>query len=140
MKRLIFGSGKTSTIIKNIDDVVIPHSQCDITNIDDVVSHINQNRPDVVINCAAKTNLEYCEENKKITYQTNTGGVINILHACADIKAKFIHISSGCLFDGNKHVSYENSTPNTSVWYTHTKKWADEYISSFGYENYCFCV
>jgi dTDP-4-dehydrorhamnose reductase len=63
-------------------------------------------------------------------------GAINLLKTAELVKAKFIHISSGCIFDGNQEVSTEESMPNTSVWYTHTKKWADEFIINYGYDDY----
>jgi len=136
MKRLIFGSGKTASIIKNDGDIVIPHQQCDITNAPLVRTITKEVNPDIVVNCAAKTNLEYCEDNKRITFDTNTVGPINVLMGAAETGAKFVHISSGCIFDGNDRVCDEDSVANTSVWYTHTKKWADEYITACGYENY----
>ena len=84
MKRLIFGSGKTASIIKNDGDIVIPHQQCDITNAPLVRTITKEVNPDIVVNCAAKTNLEYCEDNKRITFDTNTVGPINVLMGAAE--------------------------------------------------------
>ena len=134
--RLIIGTGKTSAIIQNENDIVLSRRDCDITNWVKLSRIIKEIKPDIVINCAAKTNLEHCEENKLVAYATNTQGVMNILHICADLKAQFVHISSGCLFDGNQEVVTEESTPTPGVWYTHTKLWADQYIESYGYDNY----
>jgi len=136
MMRLILGTGKVSTIIQNDDDVVISREECDIANFGRLEKVFLNFRPDVVINTAAKTNLEYCEAHKRISYNTNTLGPINLLHLCEAYNAKLIHISSGCLFDGNDKIADETSIPNTSVWYTHIKKWADEYIENYGYDNY----
>jgi len=134
--RLFFGSGKLTSVINREGDIIVSHAACDVTDRDSVIKVIKEYQPSVVINAAAKTNLEYCEENKEIAYLTNTLGPLNILSACATHAAKFIHISSGCLFDGNSAPATEATTPNTSVWYTHTKKWADEMITAFGYEDY----
>ena len=134
--RLIFGQGKVCAIIRKDDDVVIPHSQCDVGDIDSVASTIYQHQPEVIINTAANTSLERCEDNKHEAFDTNTLGAINLLTVSAQASAKLVHISSGCIFDGNYRICTEESTPNTSVWYTHTKKWADEFIMNFGYENY----
>ena len=135
-KRLIFGDGKVSQLIRKPNDIIITHHQCDITDAEEVSWAIETHEPDVVINCAGKTSLEWCQDNKEMTYLVNTLGPINILESCKETDAKFVHISSGCLFDGNDIISYEDSIPTPSVWYTHTKAWADEYISSYGYENY----
>jgi len=136
MKRLIFGKGKVSNIISRTGDVVLSREDCDICDASRVKNILLQISPDVVINCAAKTNLEYCQENKGEAYMSNTAGIINLLDACSKMNIKFVHISSGCLFDGNGTLSTEESAPTPAVWYTWTKKWADEIIENFGYENY----
>ena len=49
---------------------------------------------------------------------------------------KLVHISSGCLFDGNSFIACEETVTTPGVWYTWTKNWADEIIQNYGYENY----
>lgn len=136
MPRLILGKGKVSNIIKNAEDIVLSRSECDITNLDMLNAAIDLYSPEVIINCAAKTNLEFCEDNKKEAYMSNTFGMINLLTVCQTNNIKLVHISSGCLFDGNHEVSTESSDPTPAVWYTWTKKWADEIIQNFGYDNF----
>jgi len=136
MKRLIFGKGKVSDIISDKGDVVLSRQDCDISNIDQVLSSIDSTRPDVVINCAAKTNLENCQEDKISAFSSNTAGVLNVLQACSNKGIKLVHVSSGCLFDGNDKVSTELSLPSPAVWYTWTKTWADQIIQNFGYDNF----
>jgi len=137
MKCLIFGTGKVSAhLLVDADYITVPHSACDIADIASIRDYIKKYDPDVVINCAAKTNLEYCQENKEESYRTNTLGVINLLHSCSQGNIKFVHISSGCLFDGNEAVSTEESIPTPAAWYTYTKAWADAYIENYGYDNY----
>ena len=135
MSRLIIGDGKVSKIIRRDGDVIISRDECDITDLHQVMNVVSALKLPV-INCAAKTDLEWCEINKAATYDVNTAGVINTLLACEKYSRKFVHISSGCLFDGNDKISDENSSPTPSVWYTKTKAWADEFITSYGYDNY----
>jgi len=134
--RLIFGRGKVCAIIRKEGDVVVPHSECDVGNLDRVREITLHRKPSIIINTAANTSLERCEDNKKTAFDTNTLGPLNLLTAAAEVGAKLVHISSGCIFDGNDRICDEEAVPNTSVWYTHTKKWADEYITNFGYDNY----
>ena len=136
MKKLILGNGKVAKVIKDDDSVVLSKEVCDVTRVLEVAAAMFDIKPDIVINCAAKTNLEDCEANKEGSYLVNTLGPINILNICADTGTKFVHISSGCLFDGNDKVSTEESTPEPGVWYTYTKTWADEYILNYGYEDF----
>jgi len=136
MKRLIFGKGKVSHIISHENDIVIDRDTCDISDVNQVNKILAELVPDVVINCAAKTNLEYCQDNKLEAYRSNTLGAMNLLSVCSSNKIKFIHISSGCLFDGNEFIADESTKPTPAVWYTWTKLWADEMIQNFGYDNY----
>jgi len=137
MKWLVFGTGKLADhLVRAFGSTAVSHKICDIGDRDSCRKQIELYNPTVVINCAAKTNLEYCEENKKVSYETNTGGVINLLHLCAEKGIKFVHISSGCLFDGNHIISTEESVPTPAAWYTHTKVWADQYIQHYGYDDY----
>jgi dTDP-4-dehydrorhamnose reductase len=136
MKKLIFGNGKVANIIKDENSVVIPKSQCDITNLENVLQTIHKEKPAVVINCAAIANLEDCQKEKLWSYNVNTTGPINLLVACENSNIKLVHISSGCLFDGNQKAVDEEELTNPQVWYTRTKTWADEFITNYGYNNY----
>jgi dTDP-4-dehydrorhamnose reductase len=136
MKRLILGKGKVSNIISKEKETILDRKECDISKIDDVYRTIANFLPDVLINCAAKTNLEYCQENKFEAFESNTVGVLNLIKVCQDFGVKLVHISSGCLFDGNSSISDESTSTSPAVWYTWTKDWADQIIQNFGYKNY----
>tara|TARA_R110000851_G_scaffold114591_2_gene239934 strand:- start:3738 stop:4550 length:813 start_codon:yes stop_codon:yes gene_type:complete len=136
MSYVIFGDGKVSNIIRSNSSRIITHKECDITDIDNVKEVFRGIDEDTVINCVAKTNLEECQVFKDEAYNVNVSGTKNLLSLSSDYKKKFVHISSGCLFDGNDVVSTEESSPTPAVWYTWTKKWADEYIQEYGYNNY----
>ena len=135
MKKLIFGKGKVSNIIKKENDIELSRNECDITDYQKVYAMISSCGADIVLNCAAKTNLEYCEENKNEAFESNVLGVLNLIKVCKLLNKKLVHVSSGCLFDGNDFISYEESEPSPAVWYTWTKKWADELILNFNYDN-----
>ena len=133
--RLIIGDGKVSKVIRRPNDVIISRDKCDVTVLSDVLASI-KGFNGTVINCAAKAGLEWCAKNKEEAYLVNTVGAINILKACELYSCKLVHISTGCIFDGNEIVSTEEHTPNPAVWYTKTKFWADDYITSYGYDDY----
>ena len=50
----------------------------DITNIDSVMSLIRETRPEVIINCAAHTNVDKCEEQWDLAYKINAIGPRNL--------------------------------------------------------------
>ncbi len=136
LQRLILGDGKVSKIIRNKNDKILTHQDFDITDQKQVMDVITKSNADVVINAVAKTNLEWCQENKIECYNVNTHGILNVLNACATTEKKLVHISSGCLFDGNQEISTETSCATPAVWYTWTKLWADQIIENYGYDNF----
>ncbi len=134
MRRIIIGNGKVSKIIKNPGDVVLSHKDIEVTDAGSVYRALHKqcSPGDVVINTAAKISLEWCEENKLEAHRVNVVGPLNVADACHRLGAKLVHISSGCVFDGN-HVPFrENMTPTPAAWYSRTKVWADEALMNHG--------
>ena len=81
---------------------------------------IQETNPDFIINCAALTNVDFCEKNKKKSYEVNVKISQNILKAMS-VNSKLIHISTDYIFDGNKAPYDENSFPNPINYYGKTK-------------------
>jgi len=136
VQRLILGDGKVSRVIRKSGDIIASHRDFDIKDQRQVLDVVSRSNADVVINAVAKTNLEWCQDNRNECYEVNTQGAMNVLNACAENGKKLVHISSGCLFDGNERITTESSPASPAVWYTWTKLWADQIIENYGYENY----
>lgn len=82
-------------------DVVSPVTkEVDITNRDQVSTLINSLQPEVVINSAAYTAVDKAEEDAERAFAINSEGVRIIAEACADKKARLIHVSTDYVFDG----------------------------------------
>lgn len=81
------------------------HHNFDITRISQITSFVQEHPIDLIINCAAYTNVEQAEENL-LNYQVNTLWVINLAKICADNNIKIIHISTDYVFDGSKKEWY----------------------------------
>ena len=73
----------------------------DITNVAEVLEMARDNKPDVIINCAAATNVDGCETNPDFAYRVNAIGPRNLAIAAAETGAKLIHISTDYVFPGN---------------------------------------
>lgn len=80
------------------------HNSLDITNEKQVQQVLKEYQPDIVINCAAYTAVDLCEENKEEAYQVNTLGPRNLAQVCNHIGAKLIHISTDYVFNGLPNV------------------------------------
>ena len=82
-----------------------------------------------VINCAAITNLNYCEKNKKIAWKTNTLLPEKLSNLSKKNNFKYIHISTDHLFSSQKIKFYnENSTLKSINYYSKTKLIAEKKI------------
>lgn len=103
----------------------------DILNKQDL-KLIENIKPDIVIHCAALTNLEFCEENENIVEKINFGGTKNIAETCKKIGCYLIHISTDALFNGKKGNYSEEDIPNPINIYGKTKLKAEEIVKKIG--------
>lgn len=90
-----------------------------------------KNKPDIVIHCAALTNIEHCEKNLKETIEVNTKFPIKISKICKILDIKFIFISTDQLFAGRKNIYNENDKPFPKNNYAKSKFIAERNISKF---------
>ena len=81
-------------------------NEVDITEYEQVIQYAHINRPDVIINCASLTNVEYCEKHVDEAYKVNALGARNIAQAADEIQAKLIHLSTDDVFDQESSVPY----------------------------------
>lgn len=75
----------------------------DITNSQKVNIFFRETTPDVVINCAAYTNVDGCESDEIAAFKTNAIGAQNLSVAANETNAKIIQISTDYVFDGDSN-------------------------------------
>ncbi len=82
--------------------VSAPYVQLDITNRSEVSRIITELQPDVIIHCAAWTNVDGAEDPEKqpLVYRINAEGTENIAKAARAVGAKMMYISTDYVFDG----------------------------------------
>ena len=107
----------------------------DITNNDAIAKLISIEKPQVVINTAAMTNVDLCEDEKQACDSLNVEAVRYLANACAKIDAHLIQISTDFIFDGKDGPYKEEDKPNPLSYYglsklkseqllqAHTVKW-----------------
>lgn len=88
--------------------------QLDITDAKRVSEVINEVKPDAIIHCAAWTNVDGAEdpENLKIVRAVNVEGTANLAHACKEVDAKFVYISTDYVFDGTGNEPWQADDKN----------------------------
>ncbi|MEH7493684.1 dTDP-4-dehydrorhamnose reductase [Neobacillus niacini] len=85
--------------------------QLDITNEEDVLAFISEVKPDVILHCAAYTNVDAAEENEEAAYQVNAAGTEYLAKAAKQTGAKMMYISTDYVFDGTASKPYEVDEP-----------------------------
>jgi dTDP-4-dehydrorhamnose reductase len=84
----------------------------DITSPGKVMELLGELQPEVVINCAAYTDVDGCESNTETAMTVNGEGVAYLAMACRDNNALLVQISSDYVFDGGKGTPYvEDDAP-----------------------------
>ena len=79
----------------------------DITNLEAVLQLTEEKKPDVIINCAAHTAVDACEQQWDSAYRINALGARNLSIAAAKVDAKLIHISTDYVFSGDGSRPYQ---------------------------------
>ena len=95
----------------------------DVDTLDRVVKHLN---PDVLVNCAAYTNVDGAESEQQSAHSANTIGVKHLAQVTAKYGVALVHISTDFVFDGCSTQPYtETSSPKPLSVYGQSK-WQGE--------------
>lgn len=143
MKVLVTGAnGQLGSEIKELS-VNFPNHQyffegsegLNITDAQQVETYIESNQIDVVINCAAYTQVDKAESEEIAAEKVNADGVKNISQALAKKRGRMIHISTDYVFNGKNYVPYKEDDPIEPIGvYGRTKRQGEEFFLSSGVE------
>ncbi|WP_296889613.1 dTDP-4-dehydrorhamnose reductase [uncultured Methanobrevibacter sp.] len=106
MKILITGSNGMlgHDLIDVLEDnhelILTTSSSLDITDKGHVINFIKENDPDMVINSAAYTNVDGCEENVDLAFEVNGTGPRNLALGCKEVGCPLLHVSTDYVFNG----------------------------------------
>jgi len=89
----------------------------DITNKQEVEKVIYSEKPNVIINTAAMTNVDACEDKKKECDNLNVDAVRFLSDCAMEINAHLIQISTDFIFDGESGPYTEEAVPNPLSYY-----------------------
>ncbi len=105
----------------------------DITSMSAVNDLVEKERPDVIINCAAYTNVDGCESNFDDAFKVNALGPRNLAIAANKVGSKLIHVSTDYVFSGgmceNPVSECEPTAPKSA--YGKTKLMGEKYATDF---------
>ncbi len=93
----------------------------DMTSKKEVRQLVYGCEPDVIINCAAMTNVDACENERELAWKINVGGLENLIEAARRSNARIFHVSSDYIFDGKAGPYTEDDRPEPLSYYGKTK-------------------
>lgn len=103
------------------------HKTLDIADLESVRSAVSAVRPDVVINCAAWTDVDGCETDPERARKANARGPEVLASSCREVDALLITISTDYVFDGDKDGFYtQEDQPNPISVYGRSKLEGEE--------------
>ncbi len=111
------------------DAIQFTHKELDITNRELVINAIRENKPDVVINAAAYTNVDQAEDEQELAFAVNGYAPGYIAEACSNVGAKLIHYSTDYVFDGTKQEYIESDKTNPINAYGRSKLLGEQEIA-----------
>jgi dTDP-4-dehydrorhamnose reductase len=129
VKVLVTGAGglvgravKDHCTAEHAQVLAFDHRALDIADAESVSSVVSRARPDVVINCAAWTNVDGCESDPEHARAANARGPEVLASACRETEALLITISTDYVFDGRKNGFYtQRDQPNPISIYGQSK-------------------
>lgn len=124
--------GKVSKVIKNSQVFDLDVDKLDITDLNSVKNVLDTIKPDVVINCAAATNVDGCESDEDFAFKVNALGPRNLAIVCEEMGAKLVQVSTDYVFSGvgEKPLTEYDLTAPYSV-YGKTKLLGENYVREF---------
>jgi dTDP-4-dehydrorhamnose reductase len=104
-------------------------AELDVTDPTALGRKFDLERPDVVINCAAWTDVDGAEEVEEAAFAVNGKGAGNVAAAAAGVEARILHVSTDYVFDGAKGAPYvESDQPAPQSAYARSKLAGEEAI------------
>lgn len=128
--RLAYGDEAEFVLTEVIESPDYIH--LDIADVDAVITMAKKEQPDVIINCAAFTNVDGCEVETDAAYRANAIGPRNLAIASHEVGCKLVHISTDYVFAGDGTRPYtEFDEPAPVSAYGRTKLAGENFVKQF---------
>lgn len=107
----------------------VDYDELDITNLNEVINFVSSFKPDVIINCAAYTNVDKCESDAGTAFKVNSLGSRNLAIGAEKVNAKVLHVSTDYVFNGQGNIPFkEYDLPSPVSVYGKTKLLGEQYV------------
>jgi len=104
------------------DTVGLTRADADVVDLGAIDAAVRASAPEVLVNCAAWTDVDGAESSLEEAYRINAEGAGNVATAAARAGAWIVQISTDYVFDGNKRSPYvESDAPSPLSSYGSSK-------------------
>ena len=108
-------------------------AELDITNREAVDNYVSEHGAEIIVNCAAYTNVDKAEDDTEMADNINHLAVKNLAEVSAKYKLILIHISTDYVFDGSKNTPYLETDPTAPLGvYGRTKLDGEKAVTDSG--------
>lgn len=122
---------------KDVELILTDVKDLDITDVEAVNKFVADKKPDVIINCAAHTQVDKCEEQVDLATKINTIGPKNLAAASYAIGAEMVQVSTDYVFNGESADALtEFDTPDPQTVYGVTKLNGEKFVESLNPKHY----
>ncbi len=133
------GNGQLGRAINNLyadrEDIECINTdvgELDITNLEEVIEFVDKCRPYAIVNCAAHTAVDLCEDQVDAAYKINAIGPRNLSIAAEEFGCKIMQISTDYVFSGNASRPYtEFDAPAPQGVYGASKLAGENFVKEF---------
>ncbi|MBF0320407.1 MAG: dTDP-4-dehydrorhamnose reductase [Nitrospirae bacterium] len=103
--------------------------EMDIISIDSVRGVVDKHSPDVIVNCAAYTNVDAAEKDRDMAMLVNATGTQHLAMVCAERDIPLCHVSTDYVFNGQNTVPYTPFDDTDPVnFYGYSKLAGEKYV------------
>ncbi len=105
------------------------HEELDVRDAAEVTAYIADNRPEAVVNTSGFSDVPKCETEPGSAFAVNATGAMNLARACAEVKARFFHVSTDYVFDGTLGRPCREDDPAAPLMVYGASKLAGEHLA-----------
>lgn len=112
------------------------YAPLDVTQPDAVKNVFEDFAPNVVINCAAMSDVTACDENRNEAWATNARAVKRLAKHCNETRARLVQVSSDFVFNGKRGPYDEDARPDPVNYYGRAKLAGENAVREAGRSNW----
>jgi dTDP-4-dehydrorhamnose reductase len=119
----VYGSMRSTALLSRLPQVLRPHviTGVDVENIDSLMRLFANVQPDVVINCVGLVKQLVAADEPLLALPINTMLPHRLARLCEVVGARLVHVSTDCVFSGQRGDYVESDLPDARDLYGRSK-------------------